>query len=277
VLALPDDLSLRNNAACDHSVISEISERTGAFSLPGVRAQEDSAAVRELLRAGGAATAGGAGGGGGGGTTAAASRTAPGCTSAGGTAAAASCGSSPPHRVGEQQRRHHHHQQQQQQQQSAARSSTSFHANHNNNNNNDDDDDDHGKQKLPNTSVNSLLEDVRVNYAMFKASRCRHHRDGSGREETGGASSGGWGGGVLRWIAEDAQFCGWYLCGIDTTTTSAKDDRPHHQRGEDDANAINSAREARKKAAELTFLGREIEICGGGGGGGKSSAFCIGL
>jgi hypothetical protein len=177
--------------------------------------------------------------------------------------------------VGEQQRRHHHHQQQQQQQQSAARSSTSFHANHNNNN--DDDDDDHGKQKLPNTSVNSLLEDVRVNYAMFKASRCRHHRDGSGREETGGASSGGWGGGVLRWIAEDAQFCGWYLCGIDTTTTSAKDDRPHHQRGEDDANAINSAREARKKAAELTFLGREIEICGGGGGGGKSSAFCIGL
>jgi hypothetical protein len=273
VLALPDDLSLRNNAACDHSVISEISERTGAFSLPGVRAQEDSAAVRELLRAGGAATAGGAGGGGGGGTTAAASRTAPGCTSAGGTAAAASCGSSPPHRVGEQQRRHHH----QQQQQSAARSSISFHANHNNNNNNDDDDDDHGKQKLPNTSVNSLLEDVRVNYAMFKASRCRHHRDGSGREETGGASSGGWGGGVLRWIAEDAQFCGWYLCGIDTTTTSAKDDRPHHQRGEDDANAINSAREARKKAAELTFLGREIEICGGGGGGGKSSAFCIGL
>jgi hypothetical protein len=275
VLALPDDLSLRNNAACDHSVISEISERTGAFSLPGVRAQEDSAAVRELLRAGGAATAGGAGGGGGGGTTAAASRTAPGCTSAGGTAAAASCGSSPPHRVGEQQRRHHHHQQQQQQ--SAARSSTSFHANHNNNNNHDDDDDDHGKQKLPNTSVKSLLEDVRVNYAMFKASRCRHHRDGSGREETGGASSGGWGGGVLRWIAEDAQFCGWYLCGIDTTTTSAKDDRPHHQRGEDDANAINSAREARKKAAELTFLGREIEICGGGGGGGKSSAFCIGL
>ena len=90
---------------------------------------------------------------------------------------------------------------------------------------------------------------------MFKASR-----------ETGAA-----GGGVLRRIAEEAQFCGWYLCGIDTTT-SAQDDWSYHR---EDANAV-SAKKARKKAAELTFLGREIEVCGGGGGSGKS-VFCVQL
>ena len=266
MLALPDDLSLRNNGACDHSVISEISERTGAFSLPGCGDVRESAAVRELLRAGGTAAASN-----GGGATTTASRTAPGCTLVGGTAGAAtatapsnsrnantsSSSSSASHRGGGQQRRHHHQQ--------SARSSSSHRANNNN-------DDNHGKQKPSITSVKSLLEDVRLNYAAFKASRC-HHRDGSGREETGASS--GAGGGVLRWIAEDAQFCGWYLCGIDTTASSARDDQPHRQR--EDANAVG-AREARKKAAELAFLGREIEICGGGGGGGgKSSAFCVAL
>jgi hypothetical protein len=64
---------------------------------------------------------------------------------------------------------------------------------------------------------------------------------------------------LLRWIVEDVEFCGWYLCGIDTTDI----------KGEDDDRAM--AREARKKDAESMFLGKEIDVvCGG-------SPFCVAL
>ncbi len=69
----------------------------------------------------------------------------------------------------------------------------------------------------------------------------------------------------MRSIVEDVEFCGWYLCGFDRHDGVARDD------GNNDDRA-RLAREARKRDAESTFLGREIEVLSCGG-----NPFCIAL
>ena len=118
--------------------------------------------------------------------------------------------------------------------------------NHNNNNK--------AKSSLP--CLHSRVDDVRSNYATFKSMReeLKHKKEPQNAEnEKIGPSV------LLRWIVEDVEFCGWYLCGIDTTDI----------RDADDDRAM--AREARKKDAESMFLGKEIDVvCGG-------SPFCVAL
>lgn len=211
-----------NVTSSSQSVISEISERTGAFSLGGPIPLHDFTSGEGTTNEGGRNVTSNDNGALGG------------MTNSGTAPRSHPSSSSVP---------------------SPSRKSGSFRSVNNNDNDNNHNEPNKAKSSL--LYLHSLVDDVRSSYATFKSMRA----EGSKKKRAAknddddkfGLSS------LLRWIVEDVEFCGWYLCGIDTTDV----------KNEDDDRAM--AREARKKDTESAFLGKEIKVACGG------NPFCVAL
>ena len=124
----------------------------------------------------------------------------------------------------------------------------------------------------PMTTIKALVEDIQTKYDTYMAAHSSSQQEEKqGQEQHQGCS--------IQSIIEDLQFCGWYLCGmIDTTTISS----PKQQQQKDATleKTMLDAKEVRKKEAELTFLGKDIAVCGANsttgiatniGGGGRGN------
>lgn len=69
---------------------------------------------------------------------------------------------------------------------------------------------------MPVTTGKSLLEDIQSNYAIYRASSSsRYGNKQEGQEKWKS---------LLDRIVEDVQFCGWFLCGMDTTVHNNKEE-----------------------------------------------------
>ena len=118
----------------------------------------------------------------------------------------------------------------------------------------------------PMTTIKALVVDIRTKYDTYMAARGSSGGGGSsssqqqeekqGQEQHQGCS--------IQSIIEDLQFCGWYLCCgmIDTTAISSPKQQQRQQKDATLEKTMLDAKEVRKKEAELTFLGKDIAVCG---------------
>lgn len=136
----------------------------------------------------------------------------------------------------------------------------------------------------PMTTIKALVEDIQTKYDTYMAARSSSGGSSSQQEEKQGQEQHQ--GCSIQSIIEDLQFCGWYLCGmIDTTTITSPKQQQQKQKDATLEKTMLDAKEVRKKEAELTFLGKDIAVCGAnthfssttgiatnsGGGGGRGN------
>jgi hypothetical protein len=120
------------------------------------------------------------------------------------------------------------------------------------------------KCSSPMDAIKLFLDDVQTKYGTYKATRSssdqqqqhQQQEEKQGQEEEHQGCS-------IQSIIENIQFCGWYLCGMDTTLASSPEQQQQQQQGTTTLEkTMLDAKEVRKKEAELTFLGKDIAVCG---------------